>query len=243
MLEANRIRRGGLGGFFATDLGVEVTVTTEELSDGPIDSARRRAGLDDTDEIDASAIRPYLPEDLTTDRGDGALPGQSLGMTDARLEQLLDRANRTEREQLPRRRPAAALPSFADQYADEVRFADAETRAAAAPAGPIRLVDEESATPVDTERHIEGRPADQRRAGEYDVGGHDLGERSVVEPLAPERPAVGDAAAEQHTAQLAPGQSSSGAEQHGRAARRPSRTRQSSTRPSGRRWLRRRPAR
>ena len=28
ILEANRIRRGGVGGFFATDLGVEITVTT-----------------------------------------------------------------------------------------------------------------------------------------------------------------------------------------------------------------------
>jgi hypothetical protein len=37
VLEANRIRRGGLGGFFATDLGVEMTVTTEDVSGRAID--------------------------------------------------------------------------------------------------------------------------------------------------------------------------------------------------------------
>jgi flagellar biosynthesis GTPase FlhF len=40
VIEANRIRRGGLGGFFATDLGVEISVVTEPDDLG--DASRRR---------------------------------------------------------------------------------------------------------------------------------------------------------------------------------------------------------
>ena len=48
VLEANKIRRGGIGGFFASDLGVEVTVVPEE---GSVDDILERLIAGTTDEL------------------------------------------------------------------------------------------------------------------------------------------------------------------------------------------------
>ena len=151
VVEANRIRRGGLGGFFATDLGVEITVVPDEspaATTGAAAAPTESRGATVNDRAPApgtlhGTIRPYLPEDLSPDGGeDGSLGGQSLGMTDARLQQLLDRTERTERadhraatiERTATGGPAdgidhgdSAPPSFADQLAVEERSAGLPT--------------------------------------------------------------------------------------------------------------------
>lgn len=80
VVEANRIRRGGLGGFFATDLGIEIAVVATDGS-GVVNAV-----------ADARTGNPI--EDATAG---GALLGQSLGMTDERLLDLLRRAEQRDR--------------------------------------------------------------------------------------------------------------------------------------------------
>jgi hypothetical protein len=59
VLEANRIRRGGIGGFFATDLGVEVTVVVDDSS---IDAALERL-IAETEAKDGGAPTMTTPSD------------------------------------------------------------------------------------------------------------------------------------------------------------------------------------
>ncbi|MFT7502635.1 MAG: flagellar biosynthesis GTPase FlhF [Gammaproteobacteria bacterium] len=81
VIEANRIRRGGLGGFFATDLGVEISVVAEpdDLDD---DSGRRESAKADSEysptRSPARALGSFA-EHLAVENGGAAsvLPGSS----------------------------------------------------------------------------------------------------------------------------------------------------------------------
>ncbi len=131
IVEANRIRRGGVGGFFATDLGVELVVATGG------DDADAEVHLNAPEYIDLSVAGPALPRAPRT--GDGlestprphfydrvieeSAPAEAasspatmstLDATSPGIQRLLDAADGAERG---RRSPAAATASFADHLA------------------------------------------------------------------------------------------------------------------------------
>ena len=120
IVEANRIRRGGVGGFFATDLGVEVLVeTTDTASTRPesgddLLAQMRRLGID-VDELDQPA----------TDTRDATEPlGLDALIADAqRAEQSF--ATRTRSMEQPQTSPP---PSFLERLEQEMRTDDTAPR-------------------------------------------------------------------------------------------------------------------
>jgi len=110
VIEANQLRRGGIGGFFASDLGVEISVVVDdEVADDEVlhdDAVRDAAGADGT--VDATV-------DVTVD---------------AALERLVDEVAAKERERW-RERAEPAEPAGAnlvlDDFAAALRAVEAAT--------------------------------------------------------------------------------------------------------------------
>lgn len=95
VVEANRIRRGGLGGFFATDLGVEIVVTAHAGSEQQIEPPRAAAGSPTT----GDAFSRFAGVD------------DVLELSDAGLVSLFGHIGRTDRPTDSAAADASAAPS------------------------------------------------------------------------------------------------------------------------------------
>ncbi len=129
VLEANRIRRGGIGGFFATDLGVEVAVLPEDES---IDEAlerlvaesdadershwqRRTSSRSDEASLSPSPVR-LDPEMLVPEP-----TGPELSMSALRAMASLTLQDQPEAPSAPRRPRLSFEPVSTQHIVDELR--------------------------------------------------------------------------------------------------------------------------
>jgi len=107
VIEANQLRRGGIGGFFASDLGVEISVVVDdEVADDEAvhdDAVRDAAGADGTADE---------PVDVTVD---------------AALERLVDEVAAQERERWRERAEPAGANLVLDDFAAALRAVEAAT--------------------------------------------------------------------------------------------------------------------
>lgn len=222
IVEANRIRRGGVGGFFATDLGVELVVRLAggERGDGGT------AGIDatwlaDDEYVDTAAVS--LPRSTTV--VDGTTPASGREPITAELERLLIAA--TEAEQARRDGERRAVRTFAEHLAEQLggdpssdRPTGDDPRANARDAAPSKPADshrDRTPASVDDEpapnRDVEPRRteraateprtaatsdqiADRQRAERDDQHLQPLGRRQQPAPDRADRPAVRRPAAE-----------------------------------------------
>lgn len=146
ILEANRIRRGGVGGFFSTDLGVEVLVASNDAGEakpGHISERHDFLGITADDEyLDTATLNRSAPVPSAQPSTAGEQPANhsqprffdriheetQLDTTDHGLQRLLTaaaRAEETEQQVLPERQGSRTL-SESQQRADpeQPTFAD-----------------------------------------------------------------------------------------------------------------------
>ena len=103
VIEANQLRRGGIGGFFASDLGVEISVVVDDE-------------VADDEAVHDDAVRDAAGADGTVDV-----------TVDAALERLVDEVAAQERERWRERAEPAGANLVLDDFAAALRAVEAAT--------------------------------------------------------------------------------------------------------------------